>query len=199
MKILAFSDLHRDVAVARMIVEASGNADVLVGAGDFATKGKGAGETIEILKSAKCPTVLVSGNHDRHAELKQMCSRWSDGHLLHGQSIVLDGVAFFGLGSEIPKRNDEHWNEALGEEEAAKMLVDCPHNAVVVTHTPPKGYADLQRNGAHEGSVAILNAIRDKQPILNLCGHIHFSWGAAAQIGDTQIVNLGPTLNWFEV
>ncbi|MHA1525014.1 MAG: metallophosphoesterase family protein [Alphaproteobacteria bacterium] len=199
MKILGFSDLHRDVAAARMIVEASGEADIIVGAGDFATKGKGAGETIEILKAARCPTILVSGNHDRHAELKQLCSDWSDGHLLHGQSIVLEGVPFFGLGGEIPKRNEEHWNEALDEGEASKMLVDCPRSAVVVTHTPPKGYADLQRNGAHEGSVAILKAIHDKQPLLNLCGHIHYSWGAAAMVGDTRIYNLGPTLNWFEI
>ena len=34
MKILVFSDLHRDKVAARSLVERSGEADILIGAGD---------------------------------------------------------------------------------------------------------------------------------------------------------------------
>ncbi|MFK5980054.1 MAG: metallophosphoesterase family protein [Rhizobiaceae bacterium] len=199
MKILAFSDLHRDVEATKKIVELSKDADILVGAGDFATRGQGTAETIEILKTANLPTVIVSGNHDNSEELLQLCSSWQNGHHLHGQEVTFAGVSFYGLGGEIPLRNTAEWNEALSEDEASMMLSTCPKNSILVTHTPPFGHADLQRDGGHEGSTSILTVIEEKQPILNLCGHIHFSWGASGMIGKTSIHNLGPTVNWFEV
>ena len=58
MKILAFSDLHRDVEAARRIVEVSSGADVVVGAGDFATCGEGAKDTLDILQGIRVPWFL---------------------------------------------------------------------------------------------------------------------------------------------
>ncbi len=39
MKILGFSDIHRDTGLAREIVAQSGTVDVIVGAGDFGVRG----------------------------------------------------------------------------------------------------------------------------------------------------------------
>lgn len=199
MKILAFSDLHRNVEAARKIVEASAGADVLVGAGDFATRGQGASDTIEILRTVGIPTILVSGNHDNLQELQDLCSDWPDGHVLCGHGVMFGGVSFHGLGGEIPRRDDSTWNEAMSEQEASLLLAGCADHAVLVTHTPPYGCADLQADRTHEGSKAILAAIEEKQPVLNLCGHIHFSWGASGRIGKTFVHNLGPVTNWFEI
>ncbi len=199
MKILAFSDLHRNVEAADKIVAASADADILVGAGDFATRGHGAAEIIQILRAANTPTVLVSGNHDNSKELRKLCSDWSDGYLLSAQPVTLANITFFGLGGEIPQRNFAEWNEAVSEEDASKALANCPDNAVLITHMPPFGYADLQRDGSHDGSKSITAAIEKKQPILHFCGHIHSAWGMSGKIGTTSIHNLGPTVNWFEL
>lgn len=199
MKILAFSDLHRDADAARRIVKASAAADVLIGAGDFATRGEGAKESLAILKSAGLPTVIVSGNHDRLSELRALCAGWQNGFLLHGEGIAFDGIPFFGLGGEIPRRNEADWNEALSETRAATMLATCPEQAVLITHTPPLGTGDKQRDGTHEGSEAILAVINDKRPRLVLCGHIHHGWGTSGTVGETPVHNLGPTINWFEI
>jgi len=199
LKILAFSDLHRDVAAARKIVAASTDADILVGAGDFATYGQGAAEIIQILQTANTPTVLVSGNHDNLEELSRLCSGWANGYLLHGQSVQLANTSFFGLGGEIPQRNNADWNEAVSEEHASKALADCPNNAILVTHMPPFGYADLQRDGTHDGSKSIAAAIEEKQPVFHFCGHIHSAWGMFGKIGKTSIHNLGPVTNFFEL
>ena len=199
MRILAFSDLHRDIEATRKIVDASPQADILVGAGDFSTRGLGAGEIIRILQSANTPTVLVSGNHDNLKELDDLCSGWADGYLLNGDSVTIDSVTFFGLGGEIPRRNTADWNEAVSEELASQILADCPDNAVLVTHIPPFGYADLQRDGSHDGSASVAAAIGEKQPVLHFCGHIHSAWGASGKMGRTAIHNLGPTINWFDV
>jgi uncharacterized protein len=199
MRILAFSDLHRDLGAAQSIVAASGAADVVVGAGDFATMGRGATDTLDILRQLPVPLVIVAGNHDRLDELRQHCTDWHNCHLLHGETAVIAGVAFFGLGFEIAARSPNVWNSHLSEGDAARALSSMPADAVLVTHTPPHGTADLQRNGEHEGSPAIRDAIVRYQPRLNLCGHIHHAWGMQGTIGRCGVYNLGPTCTWFDL
>lgn len=42
-------------------------------------------------------------------------------------------------------------------------------------------------------------AIKRIQPRYAFCGPIHDSWGSSGQIGATRVVNLDPTVNWFEI
>lgn len=198
MRILAFSDLHRNREVARSLRDAAGAADIVVGAGDFATRGEGLADTLELLRGIAVPLVLVAGNHDNLAEMRAAMRDCGNAHLLHGTGAVIGGAAFFGLGYEIPGGNDSPWNQRLEEAEAEELLAHCPDDAVLVTHSPPFGVADLQRNGAHEGSRAIRAVIERCRPRLVLCGHIHSAWGMMGVIGRSPVHNLGPTMNWFE-
>lgn len=199
MKVLAFSDLHKNTGLAHEIVQASSQADILIGAGDFGVKGIGAELTLEILQSANIPLIIVSGNHDNVTQMRQLASNWNHVHFLHGDYTTIEGVSFFGLGSEIPRREKEVWSESVSEHNAAQMLNTCPEGSVLITHTPPFGFGDLQADGRHEGSKAILLTLREKRPVLNLCGHIHHSWGVSGNYGRTLIQNLGPKLYWFEI
>lgn len=199
MKILAFSDLHRDKDAANVILSASVEADIVVGAGDFATKGTGAKDTLDILAQCRVPLVVVHGNHDAPSEIEHICGQAQNLHYLHGAGMTLRGISFFGLGGEIPSRNTFHWNASETEVNAAKMLTACPPNAVLITHTPPFGAADLQNNGNHEGSVSIRDAAENLAPQLLLCGHIHHAWGSHGKVASTPVHNLGPTINWFDV
>lgn len=199
MKILAFSDLHRDRRATRRIVDASVDADVLVGAGDFANCGIGLADCIEILMQSRAPVILVPGNHEPHGGLVDLCADSSHLFVLHGESLTLSGVSFFGLGGEIPSRNDAAWNQTLPEKTAAEILLRAAAFDVLVTHTPPFGCADLQRDGSHEGSKAIAGVLSTRGPKLHLCGHIHFSWGVEGIVGETFVKNLGPKVNWFDV
>jgi uncharacterized protein len=199
MRILAFSDLHRNRDIARTIVDASREADVVVGAGDFATKGIALHETIDLLCAVAVPTILVAGNHDSLDKLRDACRDSEAIHILHGEGVVIDGVSFFGLGFEIPVGRDEQWNQRLDETEAAKLLHACPHGAVLVTHSPPFGVADMQSTGVHEGSRSIRDTIVSSKVRLHLCGHIHHAWGTSGIVGECPVHNLGPTLNWFGI
>ena len=200
MKILAFSDLHRDKKAASVIAAASAEADLVVGAGDFGTAGEGIGDVIAILREITAPSVLVSGNHDNLDDLRAACRGWASCTILHGENTIIDGVSFFGIGMEIPRRADFAWNSHMSEDDAGLELSKCPDDAILVTHSPPYGGAcDIQSNGAHEGSTAIQAAVRNKRPRLCLCGHIHHSWGSEYSIGRSRVINLGPSLNWFEI
>lgn len=192
MRILAFSDLHRDLAAARSIVARAPAFDVVVGAGDFCSVRRGLPEVIDVLRDIRVPTVLVAGNAETPDELEEACKGWDAAHLLHGSGVDLQGVSFYGLGGAVPVTPFGAWSFDLSEEEAKDLLAACPHGAVLVSHSPPRGTADTDSSGRHLGSRAVVDVIEAKSPRLLVCGHIHASWGARAQVGSTEVVNAGP-------
>jgi uncharacterized protein len=197
MRILAFSDLHRDLDQARKLVQLSADADVVIGAGDFASVHEGLAETIEALAPIETPTVLVPGNNETEDALREAASSWPAATVLHGDATTIDGVEFFGLGAGIPITPWD-WSFDLSDDEAAERLAACPDGGVLVVHSPPQGHADASSAGDHLGSPAILEAIEARQPDLAVCGHIHESWGERSRIGQTEVVNLGPDGTWLE-
>ena len=101
-------------------------------------------------------------------------------------------MSFFALGAGIPTTPWD-WSFDLSEEEAAGRLEAMPEGLdLLILHSPPYGHCDVNGQGKHLGSRAILEAIEAKQPRVAVCGHIHESWGQESRIGETQVINLGP-------
>ena len=198
MRILAFSDLHRDLAGAARLVELSAEADAVVGAGDFASVHEGLEETIDALSGIQAPTVLVPGNNETEQALSAACENWSAATVLHGAATEIDGISFFGLGAGIPV-TPWGWSFDLEEGDAQRLLGDLPEGGVLVVHSPPRDHVDRSAAGEHLGSTAIREAIAARQPQLAVCGHIHDSWGEESELGATRIANLGPAGTWFEL
>ena len=198
MRILAFSDLHRDLAQGARLVEMSAEADVVIGAGDFASVHEGLEETIGALAAIETPTVLVPGNNETVDALRAAAADWSAATVLHGEGITIDGTEFFGLGAGIPQTPWD-WSFDLDDEAANEMLAACPEGAVLVLHSPPKDHCDSAGGNGNFGSSALLRGIEAKRPRLAVCGHIHESWGCESTIGDTPVRNLGPTGTWIEL
>jgi len=191
MKLLAFSDLHCDLATAARLVEQSAEADAVVGAGDFASVHSGLEETIAAIGAIEPPVVLVPGNNETEGALRDACGGWDAATVLHGEGAEVGGVPFFGLGAGVPITPWD-WSFDLDEQEAAVMLEGLRPDAVLVSHSPPFGHVDVSSTGHHLGSRAILQAVEAIQPPLTVCGHIHESWGQESRIGATRVVNLGP-------
>ncbi|HZA90570.1 MAG TPA: metallophosphoesterase family protein [Solirubrobacterales bacterium] len=197
MRILAFSDLHTDLEAAARLVESSHDADLVVAAGDLASVHRGLEQTVGALAAIEVPTVLIPGNNETDTALREACTGWEAATVLHGEAAEVDGVTFFGLGAGVPVTPWD-WSFDLTEEDATELLSNCPEGAVLVVHSPPKGYVDSS-GGTHLGSEAVLRSIEAARPPLALCGHIHESWGEQATIGRTRVVNLGPEGMLFEV
>ena len=199
MKLLAFSDLHRDLDQAATLVEMAAEADVVIGAGDFASVHEGLEETIAALGSIAAPTVLVPGNNETADALRAAAdAAWPAATVLHGEGTTIDGVEFFGLGAGVPVTPWD-WSFDLDDAEATELLAGCPQGAVLVLHSPPQGHCDASADGSHFGSPALLAAIEEKQPRLAVFGHIHEAWGCSSEIGATPLRNLGPTGTWIEL
>ncbi len=198
MRILAFSDLHRDLEQAARLTEMSAEADLVIGAGDFASIHEGLVTTINALAGIETPALLVPGNNETEQDLRDAVTAWPAARVLHREGVTIDGVEFFGLGGGIPSTPWD-WSFDLEDEDAAATLENCPAGAVLILHSPPKDACDQAGDGLHFGSPAIRAAIEAKQPRLAVCGHIHESWGVRAEIGDTPVANLGPSGTFFEI
>jgi Icc-related predicted phosphoesterase len=197
LKLLAFSDLHRNRNKARRVTEMAAEADVVIGAGDFASFRLGLDRTIAQLRLIDKPTLLVPGNNESEAALRRACTDWPSARVLHGEGTTIDGIEFFGLGAAVPP-TPFPWSFDIDEETAAAKLASCPEDAVLIVHSPPKGYLD-EAFGRHLGSEAILRAIETKRPRLAVCGHIHQCWAQEAEIARTRVVNLGPDGRFFDL
>lgn len=198
MKLLAFSDLHCDLDRAERLVERSAEADVVIGAGDFASVHRGLEETIDALSGIEKPTFLVPGNNETDEALRAACAGWDAATVLHGEGAQADGTAFFGLGAGIPVTPWD-WSFDLDEDAAASRLAECPEGGVLIVHSPPQGHCDRSGSGEHLGSTAILEAIESKRPALAVCGHIHEAWGSESDVGPTHVANLGPDGRFFDI
>lgn len=197
LRLLAFSDLHRDRRQAERLAELAADADVLIGAGDFASIRLGLARTLEPFLGLEIPGVLVPGNNESDSALWRACADWPSARVLHGEGTEIDGVQFFGLGAGVPV-TPFPWSFDLKEEEAQVKLEECPEGAVLISHSPPKGYVD-EAHGRHLGSEAVRHTIESKRPRLTVCGHIHQAWGREATVAGTRVVNLGPEGRFFEL
>lgn len=197
MKILAFSDLHMARSRAVDLVAASGEADLVIGAGDFCNMREGLDQAMAMLSGIEAPMIVVPGNAESHEEL--MHAALSNMTVLHGTGCQVGGLSLFGLGYAVPETPFGSWSCDLSETDAETMLADCVQADVMILHSPPKGAGDETSTGLSVGSTAIRAAIERVRPQLALCGHVHESWGYDGNIGATRVCNLGPTINWFEV
>jgi Icc-related predicted phosphoesterase len=192
VKLLLFSDLHVDADAARHLAERADEADVIVGAGDFASVRRGLHVCIDVLRTVDKPAVLVAGNNESTEELAEACRGWPRARVLHGSSATFDGVPFFGVGGGIPVTPFGAWSYDFDEQQARALLAGAPAGCVLVSHSPPKGAVDRDSAGRSLGSVAVREAIVRLAPRLVVCGHIHASAGQQATVGPTPVVNAGP-------
>jgi Icc-related predicted phosphoesterase len=196
VRLLAFSDIHRDLDQGRKLASLEAEADVVVAAGDFGSLHRGVEQLIDMLVVIERPTVLVPGNNETDDELRDACGGWRAATVLHGEGCTIDGVSFWGLGGGIPT-TPWPWSYDLTEEEAAAALESCPDDVdVLVLHSPPHGHLDGPRS---LGSVALLEAIERVQPAVAVCGHIHECAGQEARVGSTRLFNLGPRGRFIDV
>src|ERR1043166_9182992 len=98
MKLLLFSDLHRDKAAALRLVDLARDADLVIGAGDFANARTGVSTCTDVLKAIEKPVVLVPGNNESYDELVAACASWRNAQVLHGTGVQIDGISLFGIG-----------------------------------------------------------------------------------------------------
>ncbi len=199
MKLLLFSDIHTSRKHCERLAELAREADMVIGAGDFGSLRRGIKKTINWLSAIDKPAILVPGNAESEKELKEACKNWPSAIVLHGNGTQVHGIHFYGIGGGIPVTPFGAWSYDFSEQQAEELLKDCPEKAVLVSHSPPKGFLDRSSRGDHLGSETILKVIRERAPRLVVCGHIHESGGKKDKIDDAVVINAGPEGMFYEL
>ena len=112
--------------------------------------------------------------------------------MLDGETVEIGGRTwgFVGGGLQTPMRTPyEISDEDYAAKVAAVGAVD-----VLACHIPPdvpELLYDVAARRFERGSSAMLDAIRDTQPLLVLFGHVHQPLQARIRIGRTECVNVG--------
>jgi Icc-related predicted phosphoesterase len=192
MKIIAFSDIHTDMHAIGKIHAMSDDADVLIGAGDFANMRRGLQAPIDAIANINKPTILVHGNAESEDELRAATANHANIQVLHANAVKLNNRVFVGIGGAIPETPFGDWSVDHSEKHAKTWLDPIPHADVLISHSPPKGHCDRDSAGKSLGSKSILKWIKKHKPSYCLCGHIHASWQNKSDIGSTRVMNLGP-------
>ena len=197
MKILIFSDVHRDLRALERIT--SQPADLYICAGDLATFGKGLERCGEVLAPLKERLWVLPGNHETHEDTRGFCARYGFVDF-HRQVKRLGATEWAGLGySNITPFNTP---SEYAEEQIAEALAefDGIENLYLVVHFPPHNTTlDEFAPGKHAGSPALRTWVERAKPAFLFCGHIHETAGKSEMLGATKCINVGKRGYPFEI
>jgi Icc-related predicted phosphoesterase len=195
MKIVVLTDIHGRLDALGPFGPALADADLALLSGDLTQFGgaEAARAVVEKVRTCGPDLMAVPGNCDRPGVASYLRE---EGIALDARHVILEGVAFAGLGGSLPCPGRTP-NE-LSEEELADALsgsvigLEPGLPLVLVSHQPPLNtVSDIVRGGIHVGSSAVRSFIEEHEPLVCFTGHIHEAAGID-RIGTTPIINPGP-------
>ncbi len=192
-RILAASDVHGDKDLVKKLAEKAEkkNVDLVVLCGDMTFFESDIEGLIGPFKKKNKKVLLVPGNHETIATTDFLAELYPQTYNIHGYSIIMDDVGFFGCGSGnigLFQIEDSEIEKIL--DRAAVAVKDTKHK-VMVTHIPPYNTKLDDLGWTKAGSKGVRKAIEKLQPDFCLCGHIHETFGKKAKIGKTTVINVG--------
>lgn len=201
MRILAITDIHGAVLnikkTLEIIKEKKIDYELAILLGDFffPETTETFYKTLKLL--AKKPIMAIPGNTDKPEILEEMEKQ---GISIHLKKKELNNYEFIGMGGA--KAIHTFYPTIIGELQAKKELSRLFENTtsektILCAHSPPSSTPlEKTSNGSLLGIKAIREIIEKKQPLLNLCGHVHEAKGSF-KIGKTLCLNPGAMLNGY--
>jgi len=207
MRILLVSDLHYTMKQLDWVVSVAGDYDLVVVAGDMLDIGSIVEPDTQIAvvleylarMAAKTKVVACSGNHDLNARnaLGERAATWLAGAL--GSGVFVDGSRLetdSALVTVCPWWDGPETRDVVGQQlrEDAARVGDRPW--IWVYHAPPSDSPTSWTGKRHYGDDDLVAWIKEFEPALVLCGHVHQSpfvadGGWIDRIGTTLVFNAG--------
>lgn len=182
MKIVTISDTHNKHERLTDMPE----GDICIHAGDFSMKGY-TNEVKSFLDwYSSLPykhKIFIAGNHDLSFEnndvnVAKLLEQYPTLTYLKESSVNIDGINIWG--SPATPRFGYNWAFNYDRGREIKQVWDLiPANTgIVVTHGPAWGFGDISMRGyKNVGCADLLDKLREIQPALHICGHIHEGYG----------------------
>lgn len=185
MKILAVADIHGAQYRLNLVLKNIDTfaPDLVVICGDITQFGPGQLATT-FLNQLPVETLALPGNIDTFDVDQGIID--SKAIYLHLKRVLIKGIAFIGIGREIPSPVSDVLIDVGNEKKVLTQSLDSA--SILVTHFPPFKLQDKIFIGSHGGSKELRNLIDTYKPRLVLCGHIHEDPGVT-ELETTTVVN----------
>lgn len=190
MKVFATSDVHGDTRWIEQLAQRAEKekVDLVLLCGDITLDESMTENIVGPFKKRNLKVALIPGNHESAATTGFLAQMY-DAYHLHGYSIRIGDVGFFGAGHANigPHMIDD--KELFGLLKRGFDYIKDAKKKVMVTHVHPSD--SLIEKMSYPGSAAVRRAIEQFKPDLHLCGHIHEGEGIEEKIGKTRSINVG--------
>lgn len=205
MKIFAFVDLHGDFSELNRIIKKikKEKPAYIICGGDLSIFGSHLELLSKKLDSLGIPVFMLHGNHEDEDEIKAVAKHMEHIRNMHGRYQTHGKYLFMGYGgggfalrnpnfekktakkfkAEIKKHRQKHKNAKL----------------IFFTHGPPYNTTLDKVHGSSVGCKSLRKFIKEVQPDLVICGHLHENAGKTDKIGKSRLVNPGWKGKMFEI
>lgn len=133
--------------------------------------------------------LVIPGNHDLWAE--RHLNEFKEACLIGGlltlfeEELTIQGLRVWG--SPVTKRYHD-WAFNKSESELYDIWEKIPQGIdILVTHSPPEGVLDLNRQGIRIGCKSLTQKVKEIKPLVHVFGHCHEDKGILTQDGITYI------------
>mgnify|MGYP001587159505 CR=1 FL=1 len=187
MKLIAFADIHGSVKIINDIINKAKRekADFIICAGDISLFSGNLNKSFSKLKCG-IPVIVIPGNHEDEAELKQLCRKF--GFLyLHNGYYRIGNYLFIGHGGGGFSLRDEDFENIAKK---IKKIIKRNDKVVLITHAPPYGTKLDSLPMGYVGCKSFTKFIKEAKPILHISGHLHETAGITDKIGNTKLINV---------
>lgn len=192
MKILAAGDIHGDQRrVKELVRKADKNkVDLVVLCGDIVESELETKNIVGPFVKNNRKVLLIPGNHETIATVDFLAELY-DATNLHGYSIKINDVGFFGCGSANVGLFSLTEKDIYSTLKKGFEKIKDLKKKIMVTHVHPSGTKIERFSKYVPGSTGVQRAIKNFKPDVLLCSHVHEAQGIEEKIGRTKIINVG--------
>jgi uncharacterized protein len=196
MKILAFSDMHGDMAAFSELKKKAKDADIIICAGDISTFERNLKTILSKLSELKKPVLMINGNHEDAGILKKLCSNFKNILFIHRALYTIDNFQFVGYGGGGFSRSDIEF-----EKYTKQVLKDFDRKKkkILITHAPPYGTTLDLISKEHSGNKSIRNFIKEHNIDVAISCHLHECSYHTDTLNKSYLINPGPRGTLIEV
>ena len=191
LKILAAGDFHSDTSLAKKLADQAEKEHVslIILNGDIVEEDRIQG-IIGPFVQKKQRVFMVPGNHETVATADFLAEMYNITNL-HGYAVKYKDVGIFGCGGAdvgLTQLTDDELFETL--KKGFEKVKDSPKK-IMVTNIHPADSMMEKFSHFVKGSKGLTKAIKEFQPDILICGHVHEAEGIEEKIGKTRIFNVG--------
>lgn len=195
LKILAAGDFHGNTKTAEALAEKAEreNVDLVVLCGDLTHAEMSTVGLLGPFAKINKKVLLIPGNHESVATADFLAETYNATNL-HVASAVYKDVGFFGCGGSAnvgpmpPTTESEIFNNLVLGNSYLKEV----RKRIMVTHMHPEGI--LAQHFSHpvvKPSSGVAQAVKELQPDILLCCHVHEAEGIEEKLHNTLVINVG--------